>query len=201
MTMHPRVNLIPPHPVRPTMPRLFIGVPAPHSLETSGVRRALDQHARDPKIVDPENYHITLAFLGDTPQEEIPRIQDALDEATKNTPQGTGRAQGLGAFPDPKHASVIWIGVHHDPLTQLANDLHQALDERKLPYDDRHAFHAHLTIARLRRKQDMTPLLDPHQETDFGAYPIQTVNLYESNLTPEGPTYTTRASATLEEPS
>lgn len=181
------------------MPRLFIGVPAPETLEASGVRRALDEHARNPKVVDPENYHVTLAFLGDTPTDEIPRIEEALDEATKGHPQETAQARGLGAFPDPKHASVVWMGIQNRVLPPLADDLHEALDQRGIGFDDRHDFHAHLTIARLRRKQDMTPLIDPHQDTDFGPFPIHMVTLYESTLTPEGPTYEARASATLED--
>ncbi len=181
------------------MPRLFIGIPAPDTLDASGVRRAIKQHARDPKLVDPDNYHITLAFLGDKPQATIPKIQHALHDATTRTPPGTGQAQGLGAFPNPKHASVIWIGIHHEPLTRLAENLHKALNEHDISFDDRHDFHAHLTIARLRRKQDITPLTTPHQDTDFGPFPIDTIHLYESTLTPQGPLYETRASVTLED--
>ncbi len=182
------------------MPRLFIGVPAPEDLDASGARRAVQDHAREVKLVDPEHYHVTLAFLGDTNEDKVPAVRAALQQALDGKTPTQGQARGLGAFPSPSRASVVWMGVHDAQMTPLATSIRDALDDQDIAYDDRHDFHAHLTLARLREKQDLTPLLDPHEATEFGPYPVDTVNLYASTLTPDGPEYETRETLRLEDP-
>lgn len=179
------------------MPRLFVGVPAPDDLETSGVRNALGDHARGVKPVDPDLYHVTVAFLGDTPTGRTDAILEALHEGAQAAGPHEGRAQGLGAFPDPRRASVVWVGVRDSRLPALAKATRQALDARGIDYDDRHDFHPHMTLARLRDKQDLSPLIDPHEDTDFGAFPVDRVHLYESTLTSEGPVYEVEGTARL----
>lgn len=180
------------------MPRLFVGVPAPGDLELSGVRNALEKRAGDVKLVDPELYHVTLAFLGDTPEDEVPAIREAVEASAEGTGAHEGEAKGLGAFPSASSASVVWAGVEGTRLDPLANGLRDTLRERGIGFDDRHEFHPHLTVARLREKKDLSSLLDPHSETGFGAFPVDRVHLYESTLTPEGPEYEVRGTAELE---
>jgi 2'-5' RNA ligase len=171
------------------MPRLFVGVPAPADLDTSGVRTTLEDRASGVKPVDPELYHVTVAFLGDTPRGEVGPIADAVREGAQGLGPHEGTARGLGAFPDPSRASVVWVGVDGTRLTPLAEGVREALDARGIGYDDRHDFHPHVTVARLRDEEDLTTLTQPHERTDFGAFPVDRVVLYESNLTPDGPEY------------
>lgn len=170
------------------MPRLFVGVPAPDNLDLGGVRGTLEDHG-DVNLVDPELYHVTLAFLGDTPEERIDTAFEAIRKGAAGTLREEGQARGLGAFPSPDNASVVWAGIDADGLGSLAQGVRQALDDLSIDFDDRHDFHAHLTVARLRDKRDLSHLLEPHETTDFGAFPIEQVHLYESNLTPDGPEY------------
>lgn len=180
------------------MPRLFVGVPAPDGLELSGARNALTDQARGVKLVDPELYHVTVAFLGDTPESQVGPILDAMDAGATGVAPHEGQAEGLGAFPHPERASVVWAGVAGTRMAEIAKTTRAALEERSIGFDDRHDFHPHLTIARLRDKQDISSLLTPHEETDFGAFPVEVVHLYESTLTPEGPEYEVRGSVELE---
>lgn len=178
------------------MPRLFVGVPAPGTLELGGVRGELEGDD-NVKTVDPEHYHVTLAFLGDTPEERVDTAIEAIRKGAAGTPPEEGRARGLGAFPSPDNASVLWAGIDAENLGHLATGVRQALQDLSVDFDDRHDFHAHLTVARLRDKEDATDLVEPHEETDFGAFPIEQVHLYESTLTPDGPEYEVRETIQL----
>lgn len=178
------------------MPRLFVGVPAPGNLDLGGVRGRLEDEG-NVKLVDPQLYHVTLAFLGDTPEGRTDAALQAIREVAKAHKAHEGRARGLGAFPDRGNASVLWTGIQDTELTPLAEGIRDRLRDRSIGFDDRHDFHPHLTVARLRDKRDMTHLLDPHASTDFGAFPVEQVNLYESTLTPQGPEYDVRGTAEL----
>jgi 2'-5' RNA ligase len=177
------------------MPRLFVGIPAPGTLDLGGVRGALEDD--DVKLVDPELYHVTLAFLGDTPEGRVDAAAEAIRKGAAAVPAERGRARGLGAFPSPEHASVIWAGIEAEGIDELADGVRRGLRDRSIDVDDRHDFHAHLTVARLRDKRDVTGLIGPHESTDFGAFPIEEVHLYESTLTPQGPEYEVRETVRL----
>lgn len=149
------------------------------------------------KLVDPQLYHVTLAFIGNLSEDRVDAAADAVTTGSAGVPAHSGRASGLGAFPNPEHASVIWVGVEDTQLDELAQGVRTKLRERSIDFDDRHDFHPHLTVARLRDKEDRTPLIGPHEATDFGEFPVDRVHLYASNLTPEGPEYEVRATAKL----
>lgn len=110
---------------------------------------ALDDRAR---IVPAANMHLTVAFLGPTPPEEIPSIAKALEKAVRGTGPIDVRIDGLGAFPRPESAHVVWAGVIEegggDRLVRLAGRVGEALSEIGYRIEARR-YHAHVTLARL----------------------------------------------------
>lgn len=180
------------------MARLFVGVPAPGTLELSGVRNALEQRGDNVKLVDPSLYHVTIAFLGETSEDRIDDIAAAMAAGGEGTPKHEGEAQGLGAFPSAQRASVVWTGVNGTQLEPMAKATRAALSDRGVGFDDRHDFHPHMTLARLRDKRDLRQLITPHEKTSFGSFPVEAIHLYESTLTPQGPVYDVRETVHLE---
>lgn len=168
------------------MPRLFVGTPLVPDLDTDAVLEALEGLGRV-KPVDPEQYHVTLAFIGDVDDAEVKAAREAV-RAGATGPAHTGTVKTLGAFPKPSDARVVWAGIDGAHLDALAGSVRSELATRDLPYDER-AFHAHLTLARLRDKRDITSLSKRFQGTVFGELPVDAIHLYASTLTSEGPTY------------
>ncbi|MFD8478728.1 RNA 2',3'-cyclic phosphodiesterase [Kitasatospora sp. NPDC059673] len=88
-------------------------------------------------------WHLTLAFLGEVPADEVPLLSDKLAEVAASHPRHRLRLAGGGTFGD----RVLWCGVTGEThaLRRLADAVRDALD-----ITDDHPFHPHLTLARSR---------------------------------------------------
>ena len=140
-------------PVR-TFVALRVGQEAADALHAEAERLAALAPALRP--IAPEDLHLTLHFLGDTPLEEVHRIARVLREAAAASPGALHLGYGgLGAFPTPARARVVWAGLPmQEPegaLTRLVQGVAQALDRLGYP-PERRRWHPHVTLGRLRGK-------------------------------------------------
>jgi 2'-5' RNA ligase len=140
--------------------RLFVAIEL-----TAAARAALASHLvpRSPfpgRPVPPDNWHLTLRFLGTTTTTQLDLVLGALDEGDLG-PSFTMSLGALGAFPRGSRATVLWIGVDRgaDRLTELAAVAESAAVRAGFAPEDR-PFHPHVTLSRVRPHQDVRPLLD-----------------------------------------
>jgi len=170
--------------------RLFIALDLPPSLREA-IARWFREIPFPPgtsmKRVRPEHMHLTLLFLGEHPENRLSRIQDLLQESVQGFQPLELETGPLGGFPHPRRARVVFLQIHersHPPqLHALARTLRQRFET--LGIRDAHAFHPHLTLARIRRGNMTLPELTP----PTWQWSVQDVRLYQSTLTPEGPHY------------
>jgi len=112
-----------------------------------------------------ENYHITLAFLGNTDLSLTSDIQEAMDDAIGRETSLSKRLSlgGLGFFGKPGNA-ILWRGIKSDyPLDGLSAKLGSRLELNGIDFD-RKPFNPHITIA---RKADLTHVtLTDHSPPD-----------------------------------
>ena len=145
----------------------------------------------DLKLVEPENIHITLWFLGDITPAMAERIGDCLRALDINP--FTIELMGLGAFPSPGRPRVIWIGVGRgsEELRSMYERLKPCL--RKLGFrPDPKGFTPHLTVARVRRRTpELVKTIMENADMTFGSFRAEEVRLKKSVLTPRGPIYST----------
>ena len=170
--------------------RLFLAAPL-----TDAVRQALAALLRDRavrglpgRVVRPENWHLTLRFLGEVGEVECDRVTAALDQAALG-PGFSVRWGSLGAFPRPTRATVLWVGMEQGrtEAERLAGAVAEALEGAGFPPEDR-PFRAHLTLSRIRPHQDVTSLLDSAAQLGV-AMPVDRVALYRSHLGRGGARY------------
>jgi 2'-5' RNA ligase len=113
---------------------------------------ALEGAFRAPRTDD---YHLTVQFLGDTAEEDLPALGRALEAAAASTAPLEVVYGGLGAFPSAQRARVVWVGMQApqrpEALADLAGAVGQALEPLGYPPEAR-AFHPHITLGRLRRR-------------------------------------------------
>jgi 2'-5' RNA ligase len=170
------------------MKRLFVSIELPDSVRQRLAE--LDPHLRGVRWLEPNQMHLTLAFLGNVAAE----IQDALSEKLRAISWKSFFLPliGLGTFPSKGWPKIVWIGVGtgHPHLFQLHKRVHEALLAVGLEPDLR-SFHPHITLARCRdvSPQTIRPFLKSHAAYDAGLIHVESFNLNSSELTPAGSVY------------
>ncbi len=138
--------------------------------------------------VRPELMHLTLAFLGEVSQDFLDSAKAQLAEVAQRHRAVTARLKGLGAFPSPGRARVVWIGTEQgrDEVCALQADAVKAL--RSVGYQpERRPFSPHLTIGRLRIPDDVSPVAAVQFESE--PFTVDLIVLFRSVLGPGGPAY------------
>jgi 2'-5' RNA ligase len=136
--------------------RLFLAVPLTDEVRNELVTELPPLPGRP---VPPRNWHFTLRFLGDTKAHQ----RDVLTSALRKAPLGAPfsiRFSGLGAFPRPKRARIIWLGVDEGAheLASLAKNVESTVRRAGFPPEQR-PFKAHLTISRVEPSQPVIEVL------------------------------------------
>lgn len=100
------------------------------------------------RFVPPEEIHLTLHFLGETPEAEIEGLRAGLERSLADLAAPRLRLLRTGAFPETGSAHVLWAGVDEDPGTEgrLA-----ALASASGAAEGDEPFRPHLTVARPSR--------------------------------------------------
>jgi 2'-5' RNA ligase len=139
--------------------RLFVAVPLPGEVRMALADR-LGAVAVPGKAVPPENWHITLRFLGHTDQVAYERYLAALD-STGLGPEFDVGLGAMGAFPRPRSATVTWLAVTEGQgrLERLAAETEEAALVAGFSLEER-PFRAHLTLSRVRPPEDVSRLVE-----------------------------------------
>lgn len=156
--------------------RLFVGIGLPE-----GAQRALVPvlHRLDRKgvrVPPPEQLHITLKFLGNIGEDEVPVLRAALGKIRH--PSFVVRVAGIGGFPRISRPRLVFAGVEENAfLADLARKVHLATSD--IPLDK--PFHPHVTIARVADKvnADFSEVEVPEfsfHVTEFRLYSSQTLS-------------------------
>jgi 2'-5' RNA ligase len=159
--------------------RLFIGVPVTPDARAAIVR-ALPK-ALPGKLVAAEKWHFTLRFLGPT----SPEARDTIIARLSSAKLGSAfkiRFGELGAFPNPRRARILWLGVNRggERLSDLAAIAEDAARNAGFVAEGRR-FTPHLTLSRIDPPENITALLAQNH-----SYAIETtitaLILYRSRL-------------------
>lgn len=128
--------------------RLFIAAELPEQLVEATENYAQELQRSFPgRYVPPQNYHVTLAFLGLTPLKSILDLDQAVREALDGCQACRCALSEAGAF-GKRHSAILWAGLTNSGfLTDLAKKVRRALDARGFSYDPKPA-RPHITIAR-----------------------------------------------------
>ncbi len=141
--------------------------------------------------------HLTLCFLGEVAEGDVPDLQGRLADPIDVAPFDV-EWHGLGAFPSPRHPRTLWVGVSRGAheLGRLESTLSRRLGRVDL---EAQPFRPHLTLGRVRRPGNGVNWEDIFR--DVAVRSVRTrvarVTLYRSTLSPRGPNYTEMAHAAL----
>ncbi len=183
------------------MKRLFVAFDIDEQL-----RSELEQRAR--KFMDellelreavrwipPERYHMTAIFLGDTEESRLPQIREAMEEL--DLPRRVEMQLGPPmVFPRPRDPRVLVCALTEGgkQLEAVSTALRDSLGRREISFDKK-PFRPHLTIGYLRKRprrvqREIANRWLRETTEPSGSGKVTRIGLYESVLSPEGPTYT-----------
>jgi RNA 2',3'-cyclic 3'-phosphodiesterase len=147
----------------------------------------------DLKPVERENIHLTLKFLGNVSTTKLDEIKSALTEVT--LPPFSLEIRGAGAFPNLKRMNVIWVGVGEgwSQVELIFEQTEKLLHQLGFSRETR-PFSPHITVARVksgRKRDEIAAFLGHLADESFGTFPVESIRLKQSILSPSGPKYST----------
>ena len=179
--------------------RTFLAVEVSDAVrsEVCKLTSQLASHAAGVRWVEPNNLHLTLKFFGEISDDDVSKICTAVGDAVSPLPAFDCECLGVGAFPRVTQPRTIWVGMRDDQdrVTGLQKTVEECVFELGYPRE-RRAFHAHLTVGRVRDSRAVQPLsesLQKQSELSLGTMRVSTVTLFASQLRSSGPIYTALA--------
>lgn len=143
--------------------------------------------------VKPQNMHLTLKFLGETPEHQIPDIGDALKELAGKHHAFEYAFDRTGIFGSRHDPRVLWLGMQqrNPQLDSLANAVVDAMEAVGFARD-RQNFVPHLTLGRIHRLSDkkaFSAMVEGIPQRVYLRGKAEELILFESILQREGPRY------------
>jgi len=147
----------------------------------------------DVKWVGPQAMHLTLKFLGEIKDEQAADVCNITKDVTGRHKSFELKVESVGHF-GGKSATVLWVGAGagREQLLQLQKDLEQQLASAGWPKEERE-FTGHLTLCRVKNSRagiKIAQLAKNYSDLKFGTTPADSLSVYQSQLTPQGPIYT-----------
>lgn len=175
------------------MVRSFIALPIPATciLELQAVSRnieALDKR-RVWRLVPSENYHLTLAFMGDLDYQTISLLCDEMDQRFAPLSSEFIEFAEVSLFPFKRRPRLIVAMLKKSEwLEAVYRDTFAMLRALGVTADKKANFYPHVTLARLRERRGKATQFEPQLLS--GSFKPESVNLYQSELTVKRSIYT-----------
>ena len=174
--------------------RGFIAIEIQATPQILAFEKEIERTGADVKLVEPENIHITVKFLGDTDEHHIDEIERIMKESVQDMKPFSLILKATGVFPNQQYVKVVWVGlIDNGTIGTIA----QNIDEKLAPLGfkrEHRGFSPHLTIGRVktaRNKDQLLKAIGNHASEEFAIQEVHSITLKKSELTPKGPIYTT----------
>ncbi len=173
--------------------RGFIAIDIKATSQITMFEKEIAKTGADIKLVEPENIHITVKFLGDTDEKYIDSIEQSIKESVREIKPFPITLKGTGVFPNQNYIKVVWIGIIDNGRIET---IVRAIDEKLEPLGfkkENRGFSPHLTVGRVktaRNKDQLLKVIGNYQTVEFTLQNVRCISLKKSELTPKGPIYT-----------
>jgi 2'-5' RNA ligase len=173
--------------------RLFIAQPLPEDAASrlKDALRPMRDRFPGPRWLTEDSLHVTLLFLGPTPESDLPRLRGAIDAAALAVaPHQASTDSGGGRVGHPRQGGlgVAWLNLDQgaDEAAQLAVELGSRLGTGDSWPAKGHA--AHITVAR-RATTELVRALGERGAVEPVTWPVDRIVLFSSHLDAAGARY------------
>lgn len=178
--------------------RLFIAIDLPETIKLTLEKliSKLNESEADVKWVETKNIHLTLKFLGEVDEEKVEKIKQIVSSVSSKNSDYTIKISSLGAFPRVSFPRVIWVGLEsgEKETKVIFKELEEKIQKLGIPKEKR-AFSAHITIGRVRTPKNKEKLVKSLEDNIAALedknleFKATKITLFQSQLSPKGPTY------------
>ena len=145
--------------------------------------------------VVPENIHLTLKFLGDTPITKLDTLKEILTAELATFQPFEISIEKMGIFPNYSRPRVLWVGVEDNgTLSSLQRSVERAASQIGSAPEKRR-FSAHLTLGRVRQglrseaQNQIRQVVEEFSDIAFGSIHVDTIHIFQSELKTKGAVY------------
>ncbi len=162
--------------------RCFIAIEVPFTSAIGELQSSIQGRV---KLVEHNNMHITLKFLGEIDPQMIPEIRKII-ESCKTAPFSV-TLQSVGFFPNERYVRVIWVGIKPpDIIARISRCIDEKLSD--LGFKKEKSYIPHLTVARAKGPVTVKNI-ERFQGMEFGNVEVREIKIKKSTLTQKGPIY------------
>lgn len=164
--------------------RLFVALQLPEDIQQKVA--SLRGGIPEAKWIPEGNAHITLAFLGEVSNSEMPDICMALGRI--RYPEFQIQLDSVGVFGNSKRPRILWAGLaNSDPLQRLQQKVNTALENTGFQLEDRR-FKPHITLSRIHLSpyERVRQYLSDNALFKTGPVEINSFTLFSSHLAHSG---------------
>jgi len=170
--------------------RCFIAIDADKKLfdKIAELKEGINKLNVDVKLVEPENLHFTVKFLGDMNEDEVNEVKNSLGKCLKNEREFKINITGFNYFGNPNYIRTLWLGVKEgqNELKKLVQTVNDCVKIGKLEVSP------HLTLGRVKspvNKDHLIKFMNENKNVKIGEMNVNYVKLKASTLTKNGPIY------------
>ena len=170
------------------MTRCFVGILIPDEIKESilKIQKEIEKLPLKCKIVEKENLHVCFSFLGEVEDSKIKKIEEKLEEISKNYKKFEVFVDGLKPIPTENYIRVLVLDVidKEGYLKPLMKEIVEKIGGDSKP--------AHLTLCRVKKvaNKQMVKERIKKMELKVGSFVIDRIQLIKSELRKTGPIYT-----------
>ena len=175
--------------------RTFLSVPVPSEIVRlqKELKTVVNNDGAIVNWVRNDNIHLTLKFIGDTPEDDVDQIGHTIKDITGSTQSMQFKISGTGCFPKKERPRILWLGIDGDliPLQTLVTKINEELDILGYPKEEKN-YIPHLTLARIKYPQKHTPDISSFLDTVYEPIQLQInkIHFMRSELFFKGSVYT-----------
>jgi len=175
--------------------RTFLAVPVPRDVSSKKnmLYSTLENVDGDINWVKNAQLHLTMKFLGHTPESTINDVIDHVEKITLNMNPFDLKIEETGCFPVPTRPRILWLGLkgNLDLLKSMVESIENVLEPLGFPKDSRDIL-PHITLARIKYPQKHTPNVDPFLKSSYDPidFPVDRMQFFSSELLPFGAVHT-----------
>lgn len=164
--------------------RVFIAIDMPGDVKK--YLKEIQKQLGNAKLKLVDEFHLTLKFLGEVPENKVKEIESLLKEIKFE--KFKTKLTNIGVFPSESYVRVVWVGLEDYDIKIIQRNIDDKL-QNMFPRNKK--FSAHVTLARVKFVDDKKKFIENMKniEIEKKEFEVSEFKLKKSTLTKQGPIY------------